>query len=377
MDKWNAPERILYVHGSTMNRGGTEAYMMNYYRQFDRERLQVDFVVHGFGEGAYDAEIEAMGGRIFHVPVRSQDPLGNLRELRKIFSSGDYRIVHAQLDTMNAWVLKVAKYCGIPVRISHSHNTAVQTGNRLKLLVNELARRQIPKVATHLFACSEPAGSWLYGAHPFRVIPNAIDLEKFSFDPEKRRMLRAALELAEDAVVLGHVGRFSRQKNQAFFIPLLKDLLERDSRFRLVLVGDGPDQALFRQQAKSAGVEHAVRIVDACSNVQDYYSVFDVFCLPSLFEGLGIVGLEAQANGLPCIVSDAVPAALNVSGKLLYLPIGGHDAALWAEKAAELAALPRDPGAAEQLRAAGYEITAAAKALQDRYLNYAERSGKV
>ena len=375
MDNRKAPERILYVHGSTMNRGGTEAYMMNYYRHFDRSRLQVDFVVHGFGEGAYDAEIKAMGGRIFHVPVKSQDPVGNLRELRKILSSGEYRVVHAQLDTMNAPVLKIAKDCGVPVRVSHSHNTAVQTSNPLKLLLNELTRRQIPKVATHLFACSEPAGQWLYGGRDFRVIPNAIDLHRFAFDPVKRKEIRAALGLAEDAVVIGHVGRFSRQKNHPFFIPLMKILLERDDRCRLVLVGDGPDQALFRQQARAAGIGHAIRIVEACPNVQEYYNVFDVFCLPSLFEGLGIVGLEAQANGLPCIVSDAVPAALNVCGSLRYLPIGEKDPAVWADNVMKLAAKPRDHRAAEALRAAGYDIFAAAAALQDWYLEIAERSG--
>jgi len=372
MDNRKAPERILYVHGSTMNRGGTEAYMMNYYRNFDRQRLQVDFVVHGYGTGAYDSEIEAMGGRIFHVPVKSRDPLGNFRELRKILSSGNYRVVHAQLDTMNAPVLKIAKDCGVPVRVSHSHNTAVQSGNPLKLLLNELARRQIPGVATHLFACSEPAGNWLYGAQKFRVIPNAIDLSRFAFDPRKRNELRQALELPAEAIVLGHVGRFNAQKNHEFFIPLMKELRKRDSRFRLVMVGDGPMKEPLRQQAREAGLQDAVRFVDACSNVQDYYSLFDVFCLPSLFEGLPVVGIEAQASGLPLLVSDTVARQLDLTGNVTYLPIGaGADA--WVRTLSSME-IRRDSSAAERLREKGYDITAAAKALQDWYLSESERS---
>lgn len=369
------PERILYVHGSTMNRGGTEAYMMNYYRNFDRGLLQVDFVVHGSGEGAWDEEIRAMGGRIFRVPVKSGDPIGNLRALHKLLAGGAYRVVHAQMDTMNAPVLAIAKRCGVPIRISHSHNTSVQTSSALKRILHEYARRRIPGVATHLFACSEPAGSWLYGGREFRVIPNAIETERFRFDPERRRALRRELGLEETDLVLGHVGRFQTQKNHAFFVPLMKLLLERDPRFRLVLIGDGPLKPALRQQAEAAGIAHALRIVDACPNVQDYYSVFDVFCLPSLFEGLGIVGLEAQANGLRCVVSEAVPAALNISGNVRYLPIGEAAAERWAREIVRCAAEPRDGTAEEKLRHAGYDIRAAARSLQDWYLSEAWEKG--
>jgi len=367
MPNERTPERILYVHGSTMNRGGTEAYMMNYYRNFDREQLQVDFAVHGFCAGAWDDEIRAMGGRIIHLPVKSKDPIGNVRALRKLLSSGEYRVVHAQLDAMNSLVLKIAKSCGIPVRISHSHNTAVQTANPLKQLLNEMARRQIPRVATHLFACSEPAGTWLYGNHPFRIIPNAIDLGRFAFDPQKRSALRTALEIPEEALVLGHVGRFNAQKNHTFFVPLLKALLERDDRYRLVLVGEGPLKEPLRKLAEQEGVAHAIRFVDACSNVQDYYSVFDVFCLPSLFEGLPVVGLEAQAAGLPLLVSDTVSEELNLTGNVTFLPITEGEAC-WVRQLT--GGIPvRDPGAAGKLREAGYDIREAARMLQDWYLN--------
>jgi len=137
MESGNGPVKILFVNGNAMDRGGIEAFLMNYYRHMDRSKIQCDFIVHGDKEGIYNDEIEKLGGRIYHVPMKSKHPILYQNTLRKIFSSGGYRIIHSHLDAMNCWVLKIAKECGIPVRIAHSHNTNHLTNNKLKLFINE------------------------------------------------------------------------------------------------------------------------------------------------------------------------------------------------------------------------------------------------
>lgn len=361
-------KRVLYIHGDIMLRGGTEAYMMNYYRHFDHEKLQVDFVVHGFKKGVYDDEIEALGGRIYHVPVKSDDFRGNIAALKKIFSSGEYKLVHAHTDTANYLVLGLAKKCGIPVRISHSHNTAVQSNSALKRGLHNWIKRGIPKKATHLYACSDLAGKWLYGDLPFRLIPNAVNLKRFAYDPILRSQLRQQLGLSEGDIVLGHVGRFNEQKNHGFFVELMRKLAEADKRFKLVLIGEGPLKQGIQDQMNAYGLHERVRFVDACSNVNEYYSIFDYFCLPSLFEGLPVVGVEAQVNGLKCVVADTVSKTLDMTGNVVFLPIDADGIQNWCEYLLNDDNMGRDGNAGEKMRDAGYDINHTSAVLQETYL---------
>lgn len=365
------PMRVLYIHGGALLRGGTEAYMMNYFRNMDRTKVQIDFVVHSFEKGVYDNEIEALGGRIYRVPVKSKDPIGNRRMLTQIIRDGKYQIVHSHMDAMNAWNLGIAKKCGVPVRISHSHNTAVQTGNPIKLWLNEMAMRKLPKVATHLFACSGLAGKWLYRDKAFTAIPNAIDLTRFTYDPVKRSAVREALSLSYDDIVLGHVGRFSEQKNHGFFIDLMERLVKLSPRYKLVLIGDGHLKASIQEQMENKGLVDYVRFVDACPNVNEYYNAFDWFCLPSLHEGLPVVGVEAQANGLRCAMADTVARETNKCGYVDFLPIHGDGVKNWITHLCQQDSFFRDPDAASKLIEAGYDITTASEALCRFYVDNA------
>lgn len=361
------PQRILYIHGGILARGGTESYIMNYYRHFDRSRLQVDFIVHGFGPGVYDQEIEALGGRIYHVPVKSRAPLQNRRQIARILRENPYPLVHAHMDAMSYVPLKLARDLGVPVRIAHSHNMQHMTNNPVKIRLNEYARRRLPGVATHLFACTRAAGLWLYGPENearMEVIPNAIEAERFAFDPAARARIRARLGFTQSDVVLGHVGRFAYQKNHAFLVEMFAGVRHSDPRCKLVLVGDGPLQEEVRRQAAALGVADALRFVPACPEVNEYYSAFDLFCLPSRFEGLGIVMIEAQASGLRCLASEPVPRAADVTGGVQFLPL---DRDAWVRAVLDT---PRDrlgPGAVDKVRAAGYDITVQAGRLQQRY----------
>ncbi len=357
------PMRILYINGGLMHRNGTEAFMMNYYRHFDRSRLQIDFVVHGDGEGEYDDEIRLLGGEIFHVPVKSRHPFAYAPALRQIFARG-YSVVHTHTDAMGAWILKIAKECGVPVRIAHSHNTSHATKNPLKYALNEYARKNIAKYATHCFACSQKAGEWLFGEHPFTVIRNAIDLKKFSFRPSVREEVRAELGLNASDFVIGHVGRFALQKNHVFLLEAFRAYAAEDKRAKLLLVGDGELQGEMRERAADYGLSDRVLFSGVRADMDRLYNAMDVFVLPSLFEGLPVVGLEAQANGLEAFFSENVSRETGIAQEgVRFLPLKTET---WVQALRGVSSVRRDNAPA--LRAAGYDIETESARLQDFYL---------
>lgn len=213
--------RVLFVSGGVLNHGGITTHMMNYYRNFDCNKVQIDFAVHG-GKGVFDEEIKSRGGKVFYVPAKKENPVKNYTELIKIFKQ--YSIVHCHMDGMNGMVLGMAKKAGVPIRISHSHNTEHLTCNQLKLAIHEHYKRMIPKTATHLWCCSSEAGRWLYGSRKFRVIPNAFDIRKYRFCQDKRDRLRSAYS-CEDKYVIGHVGRLDYQKNQEYLLRIFREAI--------------------------------------------------------------------------------------------------------------------------------------------------------
>lgn len=361
-----APQRILYINGGIMHRGGIESYMMNYYRYFDRDKLQVDFIVHGFEKGVYDDEILSLGGKIYQVAVKSKTPLKNSLQIREIFKNHPYKIVHSHMDAMSYVPLKIAKQCNIPVRIAHSHNTQHLTNNWFKYQLNEQARKKLPKVATHLFACSKEAGIWLFGKENesrFQIIPNAIETNKFKFSKKLRVNIRKQLHISEEAIVLGHIGRFDYQKNHLFLLEMFADLYKENKKFCLVMIGDGILKAQMQNRVKELLISESVIFVDACPNANEYYNAFDLFLLPSHFEGLGIVLIEAQTNGLKCLASTNVPTTSNLTGNVKFLPL---DKGIWV-KAIMNSSIQRSENALAEVRLAGYEIEEQAMHLQKQY----------
>ena len=205
--------KVLYINGNIMKRGGIEMFMMNYFRHIDKSKVHIDFLVHGNENGVFDDEIIAAGSRIFHVPTKSKHPLTYQRELRKLFKSEYFDIVHSHLDAMSGWALKIAKECGVPIRIAHSHNTDYLTTNRIKRAINDYWKKQIPQYATYLFACSQMAGEWLFGKNSkFKIVNNAIELERFHYNEEIRNCIRKENNW-DEMFVIGHIGRFDYQKN--------------------------------------------------------------------------------------------------------------------------------------------------------------------
>lgn len=366
----NRPIKVLYINGNIMKRGGIEAFMMNYFRHIDRNKVHIDFVVHGYDKGVYDDEILAVGSKIYHVPTKSKHPIAYPKKLREIFSSGEYQIVHSHCDAMSGWILKIAKESGVPIRIAHSHNTDHLTNNPVKRLINNQAKRRIPIYATHLFACSQEAGEWLFGSKAtFEIINNAIDVSKFSFNTELRREIRQKLDISEDFVI-GHVGRFDYQKNQEFLIPILRKICEVNKNTKLLFVGAGSTQENVRKLAEDSGVADHVLFLGSRADVSELYNAFDVFVLPSRFEGLGIVAIEAQANGLPCILSDEIPHIVKINSNVTFLPLNLE--MQWEEQICHAGSRVCNSIAIQK---AGYDIYTEAQKLQEIYSKMAEGIG--
>lgn len=362
------PIRVLQVV-TTMERAGLETMLMNYYRNVDRSKVQFDFLRHRDGEHAYDAEIRAMGGRIYTVPpFNPLNTNGYLTALDSFFCShNEYHVVHAHLDCLSAPVLRCAKRYGVSTRISHSHVSKMTFD--LKYPIRMFYRRQIPSFATDMFACSEDAGKWMFGKNQYRIVPNAIDCERFAYDAEKAEKLRRESGL-EGCFVVGHIGRFDPVKNHAFILEVFREIAARYENSVLLLAGAGDTMTAVQSQAKAHGLAEKVHFLGSVSNVPEILQMMDVFVFPSLYEGLGISLIEAQAAGLPCYAAlDCVPGAANVTGDVRYLSLNMQPQE-WADIILQdyFEGKKRE-SRIDVIRNAGYDIKVEARKLEQFYLN--------
>ena len=356
------PIRILHIV-TYMGRGGLETMLMNYYRAIDRTKVQFDFLTHRDFRADYDEEIEALGGKIFRLPNLNPFSRSYLGALDRFFREHpEYRIVHSHLDCMSAIPLKAAKKHGVPVRIGHAHNS--NQPRDAKYLLKLFFKRMIAGQATQLFACSEEAGRWMFGNADFRVLNNAIDAGKYAFDADIRSTVRRELGLPADALVVGHVGRFDPQKNHRFLVEIFEKMPE-DAR--LLLVGDGVLRPDVERQAEALGIRDRVLFTGVRTDVDRLLQAMDVFLMPSLFEGLPVSIVEAQAAGLPCLISDKVPIECKKTELVTQIPLDASPDE-WAEAVLSAAEAPRENTLA-QIREAGFDIRANAEWLQNYYLS--------
>ena len=357
------PIRILHIV-TYMGRGGLETMLMNYYRAIDRAKVQFDFLTHRDFRADYDDEIEALGGKIYRLPNLNPFSRSYLGALDRFFREHpEYRIVHSHLDCMSAIPLKAAKKHGVPVRIGHAHNS--NQPRDAKYLLKLFYKRMIAGQATQLFACSEEAGRWMFGNADFRVLNNAIDAGKYAFDADIRSTVRHELGLPADALVVGHVGRFDPQKNHRFLVEIFEKMPE-DAR--LLLVGDGVLRPDVEQQAEALGIRDRVLFTGVRTDVDRLLQAMDVFLMPSLFEGLPVSIVEAQAAGLPCLISDKVPIECKKTDLVTQIPLDASPAE-WTKAVVSAAKTPRRD-TLEQIREAGFDIRANAEWLQNYYLSF-------
>lgn len=327
----------MLVFGMTENPGGIESVIMNYYRYFDRSRIELEFLCNT-EEVAYQEEIEQLGGVIHHVPARRDGRGAFHKALRQFFDShaGYYDVFWFNICSLaNIDYLTQAKRVGIPRRIVHCHNAA-NGDSWLRGCLHRLNRRKVRTLATDFWTCSEEANVWFYGKGienevSYRLIQNAIPVRRFLPDEAVRAEYRRKLGLTADTLVLGHIGRFHFQKNQEFLIPIVKQLKQQGNAVCLLLIGQGEDLEKVRDLAKKEGIEREVRFLGLRNDVCQILQAMDVFVFPSRFEGLSIALLEAQAAGLPCVAADTISPKSKVTGEVTFLSLQAP-ASTWAEQ---------------------------------------------
>ncbi|WP_047983973.1 glycosyltransferase family 1 protein [Ornithinibacillus californiensis] len=363
------PVRVLHAVVN-MNRGGAETLIMNLYRNMDRRKVQFDFLTSK--EGVFDEEIREMGGVVHRIPyVTDVGHFGYQRELTQFFAGHkEYKIIHSHMDKMSGLVLKAAKKAGVPVRIAHSHNTQSEGGLASKLYKWYAGKHIIPN-ASHLFACSQAASDWLYKkkAKESTIVKNGIESERFKYSDEIRKRMRHELMIDDDAFVLGHIGRFNRQKNHTFLLDVFAEVSSKIDQSYLILVGDGSLREAMEKRANELGLHKNVLFLGIRDDITDLLQAFDLFVFPSLHEGLPVTLIEAQGAGLPCVISKAITREVDMGmGLIEYLPI--DDRTAWSEKIVRLSKNRVSRNINNGILAQkGYDIHGTAERLQTSYVS--------
>lgn len=368
----NQPVRVLHILHS-MNRGGAENALMNYYRCIDREQVQFDFLLTDSTKCDFEDEILSLGGRICRVPLLTvKNPFPYINSVNRLFKSHpEYRIAHSHTSSKSVLPLAIARFRGVPVRISHSHSSKSETG--IKGIIRNILMPFLKSTANVYLSCGEQAADWLYGKRfshsgKVRIIRNVIHADRFRFNPAIRQSIRTQLGIGENTFVVGHTARFCEVKNHKFSIDILKEILVKDPDVTLLLVGDGDLRDEITAHAKSLGVESKVRMVGVVPNVYDYEQAMDTFILPSFYEGLPLSIIEAQVSGLPCFTTKGrVSTECSVTDLVNYIPLEAG-AKAWANAIINSRSIKR-LDRFDQIKAAGYDSDSAARTLQDLYIN--------
>lgn len=363
-----APIRVLQVFAS-LDRGGAETAIMAYYRLIDRERIQFDFAVHTSRRGAYEDEAEALGGHVYRLPrLRGLNLVAYRRAWRKLLDSHpDISVVHGHFFTISSLYLPIASRVGVRT-IGHSHNDVPG----FKGLLIRLLNRSLPRKVDLMAACSTDAARFFYGTKLVRqgdviVINNAIDVDKFRFDSAVRTAMRRDLRI-EGKFVLGHVGRFEYSKNHFFLLEIFAEVHRRDSDSVLLLVGDGSRRTALEERVAELDLVGNVIFTGVRADVEHLLQAMDVFVFPSLYEGLGIVAVEAQASGLPTIVSDQLPRDIEVTALLETLPLTAGTGE-WASAILDHRECQTRSSPVAEISRGGFDITREVGKLERLYLN--------
>lgn len=370
------PIRILHVFGN-VELGGAESRIMDLYRHIDRSRVQFDFLVHSDTEGHFEKEIRQLGGRIFRVPrFRIYNYFSYRKALQAFFARNHaYRAVQGHITSTAVIYLPIAKKAGIPVTIAHARSAGVDKG--LKGWLTRWMRRKLPEKTDDMFTCSRLAGISVFGKKAVndgktRFVPNAIDCAAFAYNEEKRQEMREKLGLT-GKYVIGHVGRFHYAKNHEYLLRVFETLVKGEEKkpagreYALILLGEGAAMEAARQLAKSLGIEKRVHFLGNHSNIADYYQAMDYFVYPSRFEGLPGTIIEAQTNGLKCLMSDTICDEVKVTPLVETMSIEAEPE-LWAKRIEENAGYERK-SRVKEIQKAGFDVRAQAEEMMKFYQN--------
>lgn len=324
-------KRVLEVFGEPISMGGQESYVMNALMHMDLTDLHIDLFTPYYCDNiGYKTFMNEHGGAV----IQGGLPFvvgGTRKEIIPVFKAylaeNEYDIVHIHSGSISvlAYYAREAYMVGIKRVIVHSHSSGVKE-NIKHFLIKQYASHLFKRYVTDYFACSLDAAKWKYPKKllsEVKILKNGIDVDQFKFNPDIRKKLRKEYHIADDILVLGHVGRFTYEKNQSFLIDVLAQCFEKCKykKFFLVLIGDGALLENVKMKVEKLGLEKNVIFLGAKDNVYDYMQMFDIFLFPSLYEGLGIVGIEAQASGLPIIASKGIPRTMKITDNVSFIDL--------------------------------------------------------
>lgn len=351
-------KRILIIIGK-LYIGGAERVGRDIGFFADPEKYEIHYLVFGDDQGAYEPELLEKGCRIHHIPSPTKNQFAYLRTLIKMFREYRFDVVHSHTMFSSGWAMLAGKLCGVPCRIAHSHSIrGPEKRSLVKQTYEKAMRKLILLCATHCVACGNGAGEWLFGVEKYRrkgiLIYNGIELSRFAFDEGTRQKMRQELGL-EGRFVIGHAGHMAPVKNQVFLLERMPEILKRKPDAVLLLLGDGKDRGFLEEKARVLGIEQHVIMTGNVSNVAQYLNAMDIFAFPSLYEGMPLAMIEAQTNGLPCVISDRIPKDVHLTDLVTVLPLDEKEKA-WVS--ALCGAARNDPGVyREKMQAAGLDIS--------------------
>lgn len=362
------PIRVAHIIGKWVG-GGVEAVVMNYYRHIDHSKIQFDFICDNDSTNIPFEEIESLGGKVILIPPY-QKVFKYQKELTKLLRDGKYKIIHSHINTLSVFPLRAAKKAGIPVRIAHSHSTTNKKEWKKNIIKSIL--KPLSKIyATDYFACTEHAGRWLFGNKTFDkkkvfVMNNAIELDKFKYNEILRKEKRDEFSIKDDTFVFGHIGRFVEQKNHMFLIDIFSEIHKKNNNSILILVGQGPLQNEIEKKVNNMNLHDSVKFIGQRSDVNELYQAIDFFIFPSLYEGLGMVLIEAQCSGLKCTCSTEVPNIAKVTDNIEFIDLN-MSSNYWAEKILENYKNYDRKYKSNDNRLCDYDINKQAKKLENKY----------
>lgn len=365
--------RRICIFCESWESGGIESFLKNVLLNLKTDGLEIDIVAAELRKSVFTRELQDAGVRFVELSGSLHNLLKNHRMFRRLLDERRYDVLHLNAyQGMTLCYARLAQRAGVPVRIAHSHNTALR-GSALrpvKLALHDVYRRRYTRCATELWACSKAAAEFLFPSgeldrRGWRFIPNGIDTERFRFQPEIREQVRRELGVGGNFVV-GNIGRLCYQKNQGFLLDVLAELLKSRPESILLLVGDGEDRASLEEKAKRLGIEAQVIFYGTSTQVERLLWAMDVFAFPSRFEGLGIAALEAQAAGLPVVCSEHVPEEARVTERVYSLPLD-PTAARWSRAIERIPQNTARDAEADRLKQAGFHVREVSQSIGEKY----------
>lgn len=335
----SVPLRVLHILNN-LGSGGAESMLMNLYRTIDKSKVQFDFMVRSTGDNRLVDEIERLGGHVYIMPDFPRKAVSNYLAVDAFFAEHkEYKIIHVHANALiYVFPLILAKKHKIPCRILHSHNTNT-CGGMLGRMIHWVNRQLLDRWVTDYLACSDRAARWMFGHRPYTQVNNGIELDAYRYSPEARQRMRAQLGVQHESVI-GHVGRFLPVKNHPFIIEIFAELLKQNPDAKLLLIGEGEMTSATRGRINALNLQDRIILTGVVSNVHEYMSAMDAFIFPSFYEGLPLALVEAQANGLPCVISDRIPAASVLTDEVQVLSLSASPA-IWAAALRSSLQVPR------------------------------------